>query len=172
MQTFTCSTSRLPGVPTMKMTMRVMFVSSLIIGRTIDASPTSILILMCSVHTGTVINKRVVITRMGAKMGYCVKTVMAGKSVNIILMYIKRVNAKRKIAKISIARFTIHLRNNDKNWGNTLNFFQDAGQQTFQRLSIHPYFTTKDLLSLLWLVSRSLHFRVLHKRHGQDSVDQ
>ena len=131
------------------MTMLVMFVSLLIIGRIIDVSPTNILILMYSVRTGTVINKKAVITRMGAKMGYCVKTVMVGRSVNTTLMYIKLVNARQKIAKISIARFTIHLRSNDKNWGNTLNFFQDAGQQTSQRLSIHPYFTTKDLLSLL-----------------------
>ena len=131
------------------MTMLVMFVSSHTIGKIIDVSPTNILILMYSVRTGTVINKRVVITRMGAKMGYCARIVMAGKSVNITLMYIKLVNARQKIAKISIARFTIHLRSNDKNWGNTLNFFQDAGQQTSQRLSIHPYFTTKDLLSLL-----------------------
>ena len=149
MQTFICSTSKLPGVLTMKMTMLVMFVSLHTIGKTIDVSLTNIPILMYSVRTGTVINKRVVITRMGAKMGYCVKTVMAGKSVNTILIYIKLVNAKQKIAKISIAHFTIHLRSNDKNWGNTLNFFQDAGQQTSQRLSIHPYFTTKDPLSLL-----------------------
>ena len=149
MQTFTCSTSRLPGVPTMKMTMLVMFVCLRIIGRIIDESPTNILTPMYSVRTGTVISKRVVITRMGAKMGYYARTAMAGKSVNTILMYIKLVNAKQKIAKISTARFTIHLRSNDKNWGNTLNFFQDAGQQTSQRLSIHPYFTTKDLLSLL-----------------------
>lgn len=172
MQTFTCSTSRLLGAPTMKMTMLVMFVSLHIIGRIIDESPTNILTLMYSVRTGTVINKRVEITRMGAKMGLCAKIVMDGKSVNTILMYIKLVNAKQKIAKISIARFTIHLRSNDKSWGNILNFSLDAEQQTSQRLSIHPYFTTKDLLNLLLLVSRSLHFRVLPKRHGQDSVDQ
>ena len=113
MQTFICSTSRLPGVPTTKMTMLVMYVSSHTIGKIIDVSPTNILILMYSVRTGTVINKRVVITRMGAKMGYCAKTVMAGKNVNTILMFIKLANAKQKIVKISIAHFTIHLRNND-----------------------------------------------------------
>ena len=133
----------------MKMTMLVMFVSLHTIGKIIDASPTNILILMFSVRTGTVINKRVVITRMDAKMGYCAKTVMAGKSVNTTLMCIKLVNAKQKIAKISIARFTTLMKSSDRNWGNNLNFFQDVGQQTSLQLSTHQYFTTNDLLSLL-----------------------
>ena len=133
----------------MKMTMLVMFVSLRIIGKIIDGSPTNILTQMYSVRTGTVISKRVVITRMDAKMGYYARTAMAGKSVNTIQMCIKLVNAKQKIAKISIARFTIPLRNNDKNWGNNLNFSQDVERRTSPQLSIHPYFTTKDPLNLL-----------------------
>ena len=120
-----------------------------IIGKTTEENHTNTLIHISNASNGTTINKRVVITKTGVRMDLCVGTATAGKSVNTILMYIKLVNAKQEIAKISIAHFTIHLRSNDKNWGNTLNFFQDAGQQTSQRLSIRPYFTTKDLLSLL-----------------------
>ena len=119
-----------------------------IIGKITDVNHTNTHIHISNANNGTTINKKAVTTKMGVRMDLCVGTATAGKSVNTILKYIKLANVKQKIAKISIAHITTHLKNKDKKWASILNYFRDVELQTSRQLIIIPCSTTKDPLNL------------------------